>query len=148
MLIEGKFVVKVPIEKAWNILLSPETLASCIPGCEKMEAVDEKTYACVIKQKVGPISVRFKFTTTLTEVNSPIFLKMVGTGADIGKAGLFSQETTVNLKEFAENETVVSYQSEVRIVGRLATFGDRIIRAKAEQVGREFTQNLNKRISG
>lgn len=64
MLAEGKFTIKAQIQKAWDNLLSPETLASCIPGCEKLEAIDEKTFDCIVKQKVGPIAVRLKFITT------------------------------------------------------------------------------------
>lgn len=146
MLIEGKFSLKVPIQKVWDNLLNPQTLASCIPGCEKMEAIDEKTYDCVVKQKVGPISVRFKFKTTLTEINPPIRLKARSTGADIGKAGTFNQETTVDLRKVSGEEVEVSYRSDVTIVGRLATFGDRILRAKAKDVGERFTQALQEKL--
>jgi len=148
MIIEGKFTLKVPIQEAWDNLLNPETLASCIPGCEKMEAVDEKTYDCVVKQKVGPISVRFKFTTTLTEINPPTHLEAIGTGADIGKAGIFNQKTVVDLKEVSAEEVEVSYRSDVTIVGRLATFGDRIMRAKAKDVEQQFTQALKEKLKG
>ena len=122
MLIEGKFVVNGSIQKVWDNMLSSGTLASCIPGCEKMEAIDEKTYETVVKQKVGPISVRFKFITTLTEINPPTHLKAIGRGEELGKAGTFNQETEVYLTEVKEEEVEISYRSEVRIVGKLATF--------------------------
>jgi hypothetical protein len=146
MLIEGKFTLKAPIQEVWDFLLKPETLASCIPGTEKMEAIDDKTYESVVKQKVGPISVRFKFTTTLTELDPPRHLKAVGRGADIAKAGTFTQETTVNLAEISKGEVEVSYSSNVNIVGRLAIFGERIMRAKAKTVGEEFTRNLQEKL--
>ena len=146
MLIEGKFTVKAPIQDVWKSLLDPGTLASCIPGTEKMEAIDDRTYDSVVKQKVGPISVRFKFTTTLTEVEPPRYLKAVGRGADVTKAGTFTQETTVNLSEVSKDEVEVSYRSNVSLVGRLATFGERIMRAKAKSVGDEFTKNLQEQL--
>jgi len=150
MLLEGKFTLEVPIQKAWDFLLEPETLASCVPGCEKWEAIDEKTHNSIVAGKVGPISARFKFTTTFTEVAPPTFLKAVGRGEDIGpaKGGNFSQETIVNLKEISEDEVEVSYRSDVMIVGKLATFGDRVMRAKAKEVEEELTQALKKRLSG
>jgi len=146
MLMEGKFTLKAPIQEVWDFLLKPETLASCIPGAEKMEAIDDKTYESVVKQKVGPISVKFKFTTKITEVDPPRHLKAVGQGADIAKAGTFSQETTVDLTEISKNEVEVSYSSNVSLVGRLATFGERIMRAKAKSVGEEFTRNLQEKL--
>lgn len=146
MLIEGKFTLQAPIQEVWGFLLDPETLISCIPGAEKMEAIDDKTYESVVKQKVGPISVRFKFTTTLTEIDPPRHLKAVGRGEDIGKAGTFTQKTTVNLTEISKDSVEVSYSSNVSLVGRLATFGDRIMRAKAKEVGEEVTKNFQERL--
>ncbi len=146
MLIEGKLTLKAPIQEVWDFLLDPGTLASCIPGTEKMEAIDDKTYESVVKQKVGPISVRFKFTTTLTEIEPPRYLKAVGRGADIAKAGTFTQETTVNLTEISQDEVEISYSSNVSLVGRLATFGERIMRAKAKSIGEEFTKNLQEKL--
>ena len=146
MLIEGKFTLKAPIQEVWDFLLEPGTLASCIPGAEKMEAIDDNTYETIVKQKVGPISVRLKFTTTLTEKEPPRHLKAIGRGADIGKAGIFTQQTTVNLNQISTDDVEISYVSNVSIVGRLATFGERIMRAKAKGVGEEFTKNLQEKL--
>jgi carbon monoxide dehydrogenase subunit G len=147
MLLEGTFTLQdAPIQDVWDFLLKPETLASCVPGAEKMEAIDEKTYESVVKAKVGPISVRFKFTTTLAETDPPRYLKAVGRGADIGKAGTFTQETTVSLKELSKDRVEISYHSNVSLVGRLSTFGERIMRAKAKELERDFTQNLQERL--
>jgi carbon monoxide dehydrogenase subunit G len=146
MLLEGKFTLKAPIQEVWDFLLKPETLASCIPGAEEMKAIDDKTYESVVKQKVGPISVKLKFTTKITEMNPPKHLKAVGRGADITKAGTFSQETIVDLTEISKDEVEVAYSSNVSLVGRLATFGERIMRAKAKSVGEEFTKNLQEKL--
>ena len=146
MLMEGRFTLKAPIKVVWDFLLDPGTLASCVPGTEKMEAIDDKTYESIVKQKVGPISVKLKFTTTLTEMDPPHYLKAVGRGADVTKAGTFTQETTVNLSEIAQGEVEVAYTSNVSLVGRLATFGERIMRAKAKSVGEEFTKNLQEKL--
>ena len=146
MLMEGQFTLKAPIQEVWDFLLDPGTLASCIPGTEKMEAIDDKTYESVVKQKVGPISVKLKFTTTLTEIEPPRYIKAIGRGADVTKAGTFTQETTVNLAEISKDEVEVAYSSNVSMVGRLATFGERIMRAKAKSVGEEFTRNLQEQL--
>ncbi len=148
MLIEGKFTLKAPIQKVWDFLFEPGTLASCLPGAEKVDIIDDKTYECIVKQSVGPISVRFKFTVALTEVDPPKHVKAVGRGQDIGKMGTFTSDMTVNLSEISKDDVEVSYQTNVNIVGRLATFGERIMRAKAKTVGEEFTRNLQEKLSG
>lgn len=148
MLIEGKFTLKAPIQKVWDFLFEPGTLASCLPGAEKVDIIDDKTYECIVKQSVGPISVRFKFRVALTEVDPPKYVKAVGRGQDIGKMGTFTSDVIVNLSEISKDDVEVSYQTNVNIVGRLATFGERIMRAKAKTVGEEFTRNLQEKLSG
>jgi carbon monoxide dehydrogenase subunit G len=146
MLIEGRFTLKAPVQKVWDFLLEPSTMASCIPGVEKVEAIDDKTYECVVKQSVGPISVRLKFTVVLTEVDPPKYIKAVSRGEAIGKMGTFTSDVVVNSTEISKDEVEVSYQTNVNIVGRLATFGERIMRAKAKSVGEKFTKNLQEKL--
>ena len=146
MKIEGKFTMKAPIQKVWDFLLAPGTLASCIPGAEKMEPVDDKTWEGIVKQRVGPIGVKLNFTQALTEVDEPKHIKAVGRGSAMGGAGTFSQETVVDLSEIGGGEVEVAYSSNVSMVGRLATFGERIMRAKVNKVGAQFIQNLQDKL--
>jgi carbon monoxide dehydrogenase subunit G len=146
MLIEGKFTLKAPIQKAWDFLLEPGTLVSCIPGAEKMVAIDDKTWEGIIKQKVGPISVKLNFTQTFADVEPPKHLKALGRGSALGGLGTFTQETIVDLTEVAKDEVEVAYKSNVSLVGRLSTFGERIMRAKVDSTGAEFTNNLQKKL--
>ena len=138
--------MKGNIQEIWDFLLDQHTLSSCIPGAEKIQFIDDKTYECVVKQKVGPITAKFKFTTTLTEINAPRYIKAVGKGSDVAKLGTFDQETTIDLKEISTNEVEIGYKSSVNIVGRLATFGERIMMAKAKEVGDRFVENLQRKL--
>jgi len=146
MIIEGKFSLKAPIQLLWDTLLDPETLRSCIPGAEKIERLDEMTYDCVIKQKVGPISVRFKFKNILSELDPPNHVVMEGEGEDIGKAGRFTQRTNIDLKEAEGEEVEISYQCRANLVGKLAMFGDRILMVKAKKLEGEFTSALRDKL--
>jgi carbon monoxide dehydrogenase subunit G len=146
MLIEGKFTMKAPIQEVWDFLLQPGTIVSCIPGAEKMVAIDDKTWEGIIKDKVGIISVKLQFTQTFADVEPPKHLKALGRGSALGGLGTFTQESIVDLTEVAKDEVEVSYKSTVSLVGRLATFGERIMRAKVDSKGAEFTSNLQKKL--
>jgi carbon monoxide dehydrogenase subunit G len=148
MLLEGKFTLKAPIQKLWDTLLQPETLKACLPGAEKIELIDDRTYDCVVKQKVGPISVRFKFKSILTKVEPPTHVEMGGDGMDLGKAGRFTQKTSIDLKETRAGEVEVSYKCDASIVGKRAMFGDRVLKAKAKKIEAEFTQALREKLEG
>ena len=146
MIIEGSIVISAPIRKLWDAILDEETLRECVPGAEKIERIDENTYDCVIRHSVGPISVRFRLKNTLTKVEPPTHLEMEGEGADVGKAGRIVQKTCIDLKESESGEVEVSYRCDARIVGKLAMFGDRIMKAKAREVEREFAEALRKKL--
>lgn len=139
-------MIKAPIQKLWEALWETDTLQSCIPGAEKIERIDEKTYDCVVKQKVGPISVRFKFRTFIIKSEPPTHIEMKGEGEDIGKAGRLTQRTIIDLKENESGEIEVSYKCDASIIGKLAMFGDRILRAKAKKIEAEFTEALRERL--
>ena len=146
MQIDGKFVVNGKIQEVWDLVLQPGTLASCIPGAEKIESTDNKTYNCLVKQSVGPITVRLQFVVVLTEITPPTYVKAVGRGEALGKLGTFGIELVVHLAEQPNTTCEIEYKADVSMVGKLATFGERIMRAKVKSVGEQFTQNLEKKI--
>ena len=146
MIIEGKFTLKAPIQKVWDLTLQSGTLAACVPGAEKIVALDDKTYDCLVKQSVGPISVKLQFLVKITEMDPPKYVKAEGRGEALGKMGTFNLILEVHLNQVTPEEVEVQYKTDVNIVGKLATFGERIMRAKAKQVGEDFTKNLQKKL--
>lgn len=147
MLIEEKFTIKSPLRESWDFLLNPETIGPCIPGCEKIVASSEKEYESIIVAKVGPIAVRFKVKSVIDEIQPYTLIHTVGEGKELRNLGSFKQKTSIHLNELSKDLTEVSYRSEVSVVGRLATFGDRVLRHKANELGKEFADNINRKIS-
>ena len=148
MLIEGKFELEGQIDNIWNFLLQPENLASCIPGCEKLDKIDNETFNIIVTVKVGFIKIKSQFEVKLVEIVPPTYLKASGKGQDVTKQGNFSMDMTIRLKEIPDNQVEIAYNANISVVGKLATFGDRIMRAKAKQLEMEFTQNLRQTLSG
>jgi carbon monoxide dehydrogenase subunit G len=146
MLIAEKFNVNCPIQRLFDFLLDIETVGMCIPGCEKVEPVGDREYESVIKAKVGIISVKFKVKTLVEEAVPFSLIRTVGQGNEVAKLGQFKQTTQINLEELSETETLVSYQSNVSVVGRLATFGDRILRSKAKELGKDFADAVKQKL--
>ena len=114
MQIDGKFVVNGKIQEVWAMVLEPGTLASCIPGAEKIESTDNKTYNCLVKQSVGPISVKLQFVVVLTEITPPTYVKAVGRGEALGKLGTFGIDLTVHLVE--------QQNKAVEIIGQMSAW--------------------------
>ncbi|MCX7857253.1 MAG: SRPBCC domain-containing protein [Deltaproteobacteria bacterium] len=146
MVIEGGFKLRAEIEKLFDFLLKPDTIMTCLPGAESVKLIDENTYECVVKQKVGPISAKLKFINRLTKVEKPTHIEIEGEGEDVTKLGHFKQRSVVDLKDLGNGEVEITYRTDVNIVGKLAMFGDRIMRAKAKDVEKEFTKNLQEKL--
>lgn len=148
MIIEGKFTIKAPIRDVWGVLIKPQTLASCLPGIEKIERISEDAYEGIIKQKVGPMSATFKVSVTLKDIEPPKQLKAVGQGKEMSKMGTFDYETAVHLTELPGGEVEVSYNSNLSVEGKIAAFGGKIVEAKAKEIGEEFTRALHRLLLG
>jgi carbon monoxide dehydrogenase subunit G len=147
MIIEGGFTINAPIDKLFDFLLKPDTIATCMPGAESVKMLDNTTYEVVIKQKVGPFSVKAKSVNRLTKVERPTHIEIDGEGEDMTKLGHFKQKGVVDLKEVSPGKVEIKYQVDVSIVGKLAMFGDRIMRAKAKDTEKEFTKRLEEKLT-
>ncbi len=146
MLIEEEFNVNCPIQRLFDFLLDIESVGMCIPGCEKVEPINDKEYNSIIKAKVGFMAVRFKVKTVIEEIVPYQLIRSVGEGDELRKLGHFKQKTQITFKQLSEAETEVVYQSDVSVVGRIATFGDRVFRAKAKELGKEFANAVKSKL--
>jgi len=148
MIIEGKFTVNAPIKKLWDTLFDVKALAACLPGAEKIEQLDEKTYDVTMKQRVGIVKVTMSGKQKLTKVDAPTRLEMEGEAEDKTKLGHMKDKVTMDLKELGGGDVEISYRMDVGMVGKLAMFGDRIMRSKANEIEKEFVKNLQAKLKG
>jgi len=145
--IDGQFDINAPLEKVWENFLNPVELLPCIPGAQEITPITDNNYSGVIKEKVGPIVVKIKGEAQLTDIKPKKHLTITGKGTDLLKAGKFSGQCNLDLEEIAKDKTRVTYNIDVQLVGRLATFGQRIIVAKVKSSSEKFGENLNQKFS-
>lgn len=146
MIIEEKFRIQAPIQKLWDFLMDVEAMSSCMPGFEKVEKIDEKTYIGTIKVKVGPISGIFKGEVVITEIDQPRYLASTAQGMDSRTASTLKSRNVLNLTTLSENETEVCVKLDVSILGKLGQFGHSIIREKARRMMEEFAGGVKNRL--
>lgn len=140
MVIEEEFSVNVPVNKAWDFLIDGISVAGCLPGCTQVEAPAENYYRAHMQLKLGPIKVRFKMQIDITELHPPTSVKTFFQGEDSGMASKVRAHNVVGFTEQEPGKTTVHYRSEVTIVGRLAKFGEGVVRRKAKELGEEFAR--------
>ena len=119
----------------WGLLDDVEAVALCIPGISDYRETGTNEFTALLSQRVGPVTARFRLRTTLTDLVPLETVTAVVEGADNVLASTVSSEQVFRFSEADGGAaTEIHITAEVGMVGRVATFAQRIIGAKAEQV--------------
>ena len=147
MTMTGEVQLAAPREAVWAKLNDPEVLKTCIPGCEELERTEDNSgFRATAKMKVGPVSARFKGKVTLSDLDPPNGYKITGEGEG-GVAGFAKGGAAVRLAE-KDGGTLLSYDVEAQIGGKLAQLGQRLINGSAKKLADEFFANFAKAVQG
>jgi uncharacterized protein len=145
--IEKSFQAPESAAEVWKILSDPRMVASCVPGAQVTEAVDDRTYKGVIKVKLGPTVTDYKgeaHIERLDDQNREI--EMIGKGQDVRGKGSASMKMTGMVRELPAGGSEVVTISELNVVGILAQMGNRMIQEVANQMFEQFSKNLRQRL--
>jgi uncharacterized protein len=141
--IEKTFQVNEPIEKAWSFLSDPTRVASCVPGAQITEKVDDKTYKGAISVKVGPSVTDYKGEVQILRLDPQNHeIEIQGKGQDVRGRGSASMTMTGKLTALDGGATQVISTSEVNVVGILAQMGSRVITEVSNIMFEKFSQNF------
>ena len=66
MLIEGQFPVAAPPQALMKHLFDVRLVASCLPGCETLEPIDENRYRAVMAVGLAGVNARFDLQVEVT----------------------------------------------------------------------------------
>jgi len=140
MLVEGQFPVAAAPETLLAHLFDARLMASCLPGCESLEAIDEDRYRAVVVVGMAGIKARFDLEVEIT-AREALDVWALTRGAEGGQASTLRAESQVSLRP-APDGTLVVYRSEVSLTGRLGRFALGMMKKKAQSMGDEFAENL------
>ncbi len=78
------FEVREPVANVWDFLTDPRKVATCVPGAQITEAVDERRYIGTINVKVGPVVTNDKGELVIERMDAQNFeIELVGKGQDV-----------------------------------------------------------------
>lgn len=124
-------------EKVWAALNDPAVLKQCIPGCQELEMTSPTEMTAKVVIKVGPVKASFGGKVALSDLDPPNGYKIAGEGSG-GVAGFAKGGAAIQLEAVGENETILHYQVDSQIGGKLAQLGGRLIDATAKKLAGEF----------
>ncbi len=144
MLIEGQFSVPATPDLLRQHLFDVRLMASCLPGCETIEPIDDKTYRAVIAMAMAGIKARFDLEVEITNQDQHNVWATTR-GEEGGRASTLQADSQITLAASPDG-TLVSYRSDVSITGRLGRFALGMMKKKAQTLGDEFAANLQRKL--
>jgi carbon monoxide dehydrogenase subunit G len=124
-------------EAVWAALNDPEILKQCIPGCEKLDKTSDNEMTATVTLKVGPVKASFNGKVTLSDIDAPNGYRITGEGAG-GVAGFAKGGANVRLEQEAADVTVLHYDVDAQVGGKIAQLGGRLIDSTAKKLAGEF----------
>ena len=138
--------IQAPPQEVWAALMDPEVLKACVPGCQEMSGSPEEGFEATVVQKVGPVKATFKGGVTLTDMVVPEHVTITGEGKG-GAAGFAKGGADVRLAP-SETGTLLSYDVEAKVGGKLAQLGSRIIDGFAKKMADQFFERFQQAVEG
>ena len=146
MILEDHFLIEAPRPAVWAYIWDPEKMSRCVPGVEQVVVESDATYSVRVKTKVGFLSATFNLGVKIMEAEEPVRLISVFEGKDSKIASRLKQVNTMELVDVSPTQTEMRYKSEVTLMGKLATLGRSVVKGKAKQMMKEFSQKLKMEI--
>lgn len=129
--------IAAPRDKVWEALNDADVLKAAIPGCEELIKHSDTELEAKVKLKVGPVKATFGGKVTLNDLDPPNGYTIEGEGSG-GVAGFARGGAKVRLEEDGPEATILHYEVDAKVGGKLAQLGARLIDSTAKRLAGEF----------
>ena len=140
MKLAGTYSLPFARTVVWSALMDPAVLAGTLPGCERLERLDEHRLAGAMRVKVGPVSGQFQGTVEMSELEPPsrYHMRLAGEGPN----GFVKGEGAIQLDD-ADGGTLLRYDLDAEVGGRLAGVGQRLLESSAKVIAKQGLEGLD-----
>jgi len=142
----GENSIPAPPQKVWEALNDPEVLRQSIPGCESLEKTGDNEFKATVVTKIGPVKTKFDGEVSLSDLDPPNGYTLSGKGSG-GPAGNARGSAKVTLKPNGAG-TLLSYDVDAQITGKLAQLGSRLIQSTAKMLAGKFFDKFGEVVAG
>ena len=140
--LQETFQINAPIDVVWQFLLSPENVATCMPGASLTEIVDDKSFVGTMKLKLGAINAKFNGTITYSEVDKDNNRVVLLAEAKDTSGGTVKGTITAKMTPTTDRVTELQCEANIDLTGRLLQVGRGLIDGVAAQIIGKFIKNV------
>ena len=135
MKINGEHVFHGPRQEVWDLIRDPEALAKAHPGTEALNKLSESEYEGTMNVRIGPIAGVFSGKVVISDEVPPESCTLTAEGK--GAQGFAKGVGRVQLAEQDDGATLMRYEGDVQIGGKLASVGQRSLDSVSKSMIRQ-----------
>src|SRR5882672_254095 len=124
MEITGTYKFVAAPDEVWRLLMDPDAIKSCLPGCRELRPIADGTYQAELIIGVAAVSGTFAATITLSDLKPPESYHLAVDAT--GKPGFARGSATVLLRPTSEG-TEIEVTAAAEVGGLIARVGQRLI---------------------
>lgn len=143
----GEFTVAAHRDAVYARLNDAPFFASCIEGVQDLTQVDETHYTAVLETRIAYIKFKFAVAVEFVEKVPPEKIVAKAEGTPLGIVGRLTSTASASLLEDG-TKTIVTYEMDVALAGKLGSIGQPVLKAKAKEMERSFVRNINAAFEG
>lgn len=133
--------------KVFAALLDPDVLKDCVSGAQDVTGNPQDGYSATVIQKIGPVKATFKGQVTMSDLIENQRIVITGEGKG-GVAGFAKGVADVTLKSVGNSGTLLTYDVDAKVGGKLAQLGGRLIDSFARSMADQFFARLQEVLEG
>lgn len=141
MKLEGEYTFDGPQTEVWKIIRDPEVLSTALPGTESLEQISENEYQGQMNIRVGPVAGEFSGKILVSNEVPPESCTLTVEGK--GKPGFVNGNGNVQLIAQADGKTLMKYEGEMQIGGKLASVGQRLLDSASKSIINQGLEAMN-----
>lgn len=141
-------MIAASAEAIWAVIEDPAALARVLPGAESVVRDGPTRFHGVMMSRIQFMTIRADITAELFDAIPPHHLRLDIEGRPRGLAGHFRVSVPFDLlPEGSRTDTKVQYSIDLTVSGRLAAFGEPILRETLRRQVEELVVNLGREVA-
>ena len=141
MKLDGEYTFDGSRQQVWEMVRDPDMLVTALPGAQSMQQVAENEYEGEMNLRIGPVAGVFSGRLVVSDEVPPESCTLTVEGK--GKQGFVNGTGHVLLEELGENKTLMKYDGDMQVGGKLASVGQRLVDTASKSIIRQGLDTLN-----
>ena len=141
--INGSYTFAAPPDRVWTLLMDPDVIASCIPGCEGFEPAGEDRYRARLAVALAAITGTYDGHIVITDKMPPASYRLTAEGQ--GRPGFVKGDSAISLRAEGTG-TIVDVKGTVQTGGAIARLGQRLVGGVAKMMMDRFFACLQSKV--